>query len=175
MLEELIDLGTGLGVALMPLLLLAMPGIILFVVLPAILLLALAVPLAVIGAVLLRAPVPAGAHPQAAYQRATGTRSASAGCGASAGGSGSSTCGSRLICGSQASHFGRYQFQSPRSFIVAGSRTARTIVASADRPILPPDFSSQSGRAVRPARSMARARATREGTSIFWKMWLRWV
>jgi hypothetical protein len=26
--------------------------------------------------------------------------------------------------------FGRYQFQSPRSFIVAGSSTARTIVAS---------------------------------------------
>ena len=41
MLEEVIDLSTGLGVALLPMLLLAMPGIILFVVLPAILLLAL--------------------------------------------------------------------------------------------------------------------------------------
>jgi hypothetical protein len=52
MLEELIDLGTGLGVALMPLLVLAVPGIILFFVLPAILLLALAAPLAAIGAVI---------------------------------------------------------------------------------------------------------------------------
>jgi hypothetical protein len=32
--------------------------------------------------------------------------------------------------GSQLSQRGRYQFQSPSSFIVAGSRTARTIVAS---------------------------------------------
>jgi Flp pilus assembly protein TadB len=52
MLEELIDLSAGIGVALMPLLLLAVPGIILFVVLPAILLLALAAPLAAIGAVI---------------------------------------------------------------------------------------------------------------------------
>jgi Flp pilus assembly protein TadB len=52
MLEELIDLSAGLGVALLPVLLLAVPGIILFVVLPAILLLALAAPLAVIGAVI---------------------------------------------------------------------------------------------------------------------------
>lgn len=52
MLEELIDLSAGLGVALLPVLLLAVPGIILFVVLPAILLLALALPLAVIGAVI---------------------------------------------------------------------------------------------------------------------------
>ena len=37
---------------------------------------------------------------------------------------------SEAICGSQLSHDGRYQFQSPRSFIVAGSSTARTIVAS---------------------------------------------
>ena len=50
MLEELIDLSAGLGVALLPLLLLSVPGIILFVVLPAILLLALAAPLAAIGA-----------------------------------------------------------------------------------------------------------------------------
>jgi hypothetical protein len=52
MLEELIDLSVGLGVALLPLLLLAVPGIILFVVLPAILLLVLAAPLAVISAVI---------------------------------------------------------------------------------------------------------------------------
>jgi Flp pilus assembly protein TadB len=52
MLEELIDLSVGLGVALMPVLVLAVPGIILFFVLPAILLLALAAPLAVIGAVI---------------------------------------------------------------------------------------------------------------------------
>jgi hypothetical protein len=52
MFEELIDLSTGLGVTLLPLLLLSVPGIILFVVLPAILLLAVAVPLAVIGAVI---------------------------------------------------------------------------------------------------------------------------
>jgi Flp pilus assembly protein TadB len=52
MLEELIDLSAGFGVALLPVLLLAVPGIILFVVLPAILLLALAAPLAVIGAVI---------------------------------------------------------------------------------------------------------------------------
>jgi hypothetical protein len=52
MLEELIDLSAGLGVALLPLLLLAVPGIILFVVLPALLLLALAAPLAVIGTVI---------------------------------------------------------------------------------------------------------------------------
>jgi hypothetical protein len=56
MLEELIDLSTGLGVALMPLLVLAVPGIILFVVLPAILLLALAAPLAVIGALIVAPP-----------------------------------------------------------------------------------------------------------------------
>ncbi len=52
MLEELIELSTGLGVLLLPLLLLAVPGIVLFVVLPGILLLAVAAPLAVIGAVL---------------------------------------------------------------------------------------------------------------------------
>ena len=56
MLEELIGLGTGLGVALMPVLVLAVPGIVLFVVLPAILLLALAAPLAAIGAVIAVAP-----------------------------------------------------------------------------------------------------------------------
>jgi Flp pilus assembly protein TadB len=56
MLEELIDLSAGVGVALMPVLLLAVPGIILFVVLPAILLLAVAAPLAVIGAVIAAPP-----------------------------------------------------------------------------------------------------------------------
>ena len=56
MLEELLDLGAGLGAILLPLLLLAMPGIILFVVLPVILLLALAAPLAVVGAVLAAPP-----------------------------------------------------------------------------------------------------------------------
>ena len=33
-------------------------------------------------------------------------------------------------CGSHSSQVGRYQFQSPSSFIAAGRRTARTIVAS---------------------------------------------
>jgi hypothetical protein len=56
MLEELIDLSVGFGVALMPVLVLAVPGIILFVVLPAILLVALAAPLAAIGAVLAAPP-----------------------------------------------------------------------------------------------------------------------
>ena len=56
MLEELIDLTVGLGVALLPVLLLAVPGIILLFVLPAILLLALAAPVAVIGAVLALPP-----------------------------------------------------------------------------------------------------------------------
>jgi Flp pilus assembly protein TadB len=56
MLEELIDLSAGFGVALMPVLLLAVPGIILFVVLPAILLLAVAAPLAVIGALVAGPP-----------------------------------------------------------------------------------------------------------------------
>ena len=49
-LEDTINLTVGLGIALLPLLLLAVPGIILFVVLPAILLLALALPLAALGA-----------------------------------------------------------------------------------------------------------------------------
>ena len=40
------------------------------------------------------------------------------------------TSGSGLTCGSHSSHFGRYQFQSPRSFMLAGSRTPRMIVAS---------------------------------------------
>jgi len=49
MLEEVIDLSTGLGVALLPLLVLAVPGLVLFVLLPALLMLALAAPLAVIA------------------------------------------------------------------------------------------------------------------------------
>jgi hypothetical protein len=56
MLEELIDLSAGFGVALLPVLVLAVPGIILFVVLPGILLLALAAPLAAIGAVIAMPP-----------------------------------------------------------------------------------------------------------------------
>ena len=56
MLEELIDLTAGVGVALLPVLLLAVPGIILFVALPAILLLAVAAPLAAIGAVIALPP-----------------------------------------------------------------------------------------------------------------------
>jgi hypothetical protein len=52
MLEELMDLSAGFGVALLPALLLAIPGIILFVVLPALLLL----PFAVVGALLAAPP-----------------------------------------------------------------------------------------------------------------------
>jgi Flp pilus assembly protein TadB len=52
MFEQLMDLTAGIGVALLPALLLAVPGIILFVVLPAILLLALAAPLAIVGALI---------------------------------------------------------------------------------------------------------------------------
>jgi len=49
---EVIDLSGGLAAGLLPLLLLSVPGIILFVVLPAIVLLALALPLAAIGAMI---------------------------------------------------------------------------------------------------------------------------
>jgi hypothetical protein len=56
MLEEVMDLSVGAVVVLLPLLLLALPGIALFVVLPAILLLAVVAPLAVIGAVLAGPP-----------------------------------------------------------------------------------------------------------------------
>jgi hypothetical protein len=52
LLEELINVSTGLGVALLPLLVLAVPAIILFIALPAILLLAVAAPLALLGAVI---------------------------------------------------------------------------------------------------------------------------
>jgi hypothetical protein len=54
--EELVDLTAGLGVMLLPLLILAVPGIILFVVLPGLLLLAVAAPVAVLGAVILAPP-----------------------------------------------------------------------------------------------------------------------
>src|SRR5262249_2268532 len=47
--------------------------------------------------------------------------------GASGGGTGSS---STPTCGSHSSHFGRYQFQSPSTFIVAGSKTPPTVVPS---------------------------------------------
>ena len=56
MLGEVIDLSAGLGVAVLPLLVLSVPAIVLFVVLPAVLLLAVAVPLAVIGAVIAAPP-----------------------------------------------------------------------------------------------------------------------
>lgn len=56
MLEELIDLATGLGVMLLPLLVLFVPSIILFVLLPGILLLALTLPLAALGAVIAGPP-----------------------------------------------------------------------------------------------------------------------
>ena len=56
MLGEVIDLGGGLVVGLLPALLLAVPGIIVFVVLPAIVLLAVALPLAAIGAVVALPP-----------------------------------------------------------------------------------------------------------------------
>jgi hypothetical protein len=49
MLEEVIDLVTGLTVFALPALLLSIPGIVLFVLLPAILLLALLLPLAVVA------------------------------------------------------------------------------------------------------------------------------
>jgi Flp pilus assembly protein TadB len=52
MLTEVVDLAGGLAAGLLPLLLLAVPGVILFVVLPAILLLALALPFVVIGTVI---------------------------------------------------------------------------------------------------------------------------
>ena len=56
MLDEVIDLSAGFGVAALPMLVLSVPGIILFVVLPAILLLALAAPVAAIGVVIAAPP-----------------------------------------------------------------------------------------------------------------------
>jgi len=56
MLEEVMDLTVGLGVGLLPLLLLAVPGIILFVVLPAIVLLLPLAALAAAGAVIAGPP-----------------------------------------------------------------------------------------------------------------------
>jgi hypothetical protein len=52
MLEELVDLSAGLGVMLLPALILAVPGIILFVVLPGLLLL----PIAIAGAIVIGPP-----------------------------------------------------------------------------------------------------------------------
>jgi hypothetical protein len=78
MVEELIDLSAGAGVALMPVLLLAVPGIILFVVLPAILLLALAAPLAVIGAVVAGPPYLIARWLRRRRRRPTAGRSGSA-------------------------------------------------------------------------------------------------
>jgi Flp pilus assembly protein TadB len=56
MLEELLDLSAGVGIVLLPLFMLALPAVILFVLLPAILLLALAAPVAVIVAVIAGPP-----------------------------------------------------------------------------------------------------------------------
>jgi hypothetical protein len=56
MLEAVIDLSTGLVITLLPALVLAAPGIVLFVLLPAILLLALAAPLIVVGTVIALPP-----------------------------------------------------------------------------------------------------------------------
>jgi hypothetical protein len=56
MLEEVITLGTGLGVTLLPFLLLAVPSIVLFVALPAILLAAAAAIVAAVGAVIAGPP-----------------------------------------------------------------------------------------------------------------------
>src|SRR4051794_3698606 len=67
--------------------------------------------------------------------RVQGRRGSGAGSGAGAG-VGAFAPGGRpapsfgLIRGSHSSHFGRYQFQSPNSFMVAGSRTPRMSVAS---------------------------------------------
>ncbi len=56
MIGEVLDLSGGFVVALLPFIVLSVPGIVLFVLLPAVLLLALALPLAVIGAVLAGPP-----------------------------------------------------------------------------------------------------------------------
>ena len=56
MLGELMDLSAGLVVGLLPLFLLTVPAIVLFVMLPAVLLIALTLPLAVIGVVLAGPP-----------------------------------------------------------------------------------------------------------------------
>jgi hypothetical protein len=70
MLEEVVDLSAGVVAGLLPLLLLSVPGIILFVALPAILLLALALPLAAIGAT-----IAAPAYLLARWRRARRRRS----------------------------------------------------------------------------------------------------
>jgi Flp pilus assembly protein TadB len=55
-LEELADLSAGLGILLLPLLILAAPGLILFVVLPGLLLLAVPAVAAAIGAAIIAPP-----------------------------------------------------------------------------------------------------------------------
>ncbi len=56
MIAEVVDLSAGVGILLLPLLVSAVPGIILFVVLPGILLLAVAIPLGVIAAAIIAPP-----------------------------------------------------------------------------------------------------------------------
>ena len=75
MLGEVIDLSVGLGIAVLPMLLLAVPGIIIFVVLPAILLLALVVPLAAICA-LVSVPLYLVARWRRGHRRRTASRPA---------------------------------------------------------------------------------------------------
>ncbi len=57
MLEEVMNLSIGFVVVSLPFMILFLPGIVLFIVMPAILLLAVALPLAVIGAVLIGPPL----------------------------------------------------------------------------------------------------------------------
>lgn len=53
MLEEVLDLSAGLGILLLPLLITAVPGVLLMLLVPAVLLLAAAaVPVAIVGAIL---------------------------------------------------------------------------------------------------------------------------
>ena len=72
---------------------------------------------------------------------------------------GPDSCSSR---GSHWSHFGRYQFFSPSSFIDAGRSTARTIVASirtaAARP-MPISLKSTYGRTVKTANTPTMTKA----------------
>jgi len=73
MLAEVIDLSVGLGIAVLPMLLLAVPGIIVFVVLPAIVLAALVVPLAALCA-LVTAPLYLVARRRRTVSRPAGLR-----------------------------------------------------------------------------------------------------
>ena len=69
--------------------------------------------------------------------------------------------------GSHSSQLGRYQFQSPSSFIVAGSSTARTIVASSRtataRP-MPISFMSRIGMSANTANAPTMTSAALETT-----------